>query len=94
MRKENKSGNEEENNGEVKEEKGKNTQKKGENGVHYANESVANNRKYYENLEIIIRSGDEYGKDIQAEEFDDERLMSLEKRRKHDVDGKLIPFDG
>ncbi|KAH0709276.1 hypothetical protein KY284_010703 [Solanum tuberosum] len=74
MRKENKSGNEEENNGDVREGKGKYMQKKGEIGVHCGNESVANNGKDYENIGIIIRDGDEYGKDMEAEELDEEGL--------------------
>uniref|UniRef100_A0A0V0HQG1 Putative ovule protein n=1 Tax=Solanum chacoense TaxID=4108 RepID=A0A0V0HQG1_SOLCH len=92
MRKENKSGIEEENNGDVREGKGKYMQKKGENGVHCGNESVANNGKDYENLGIIIRDGDEYGKDMEAEELDEEGLTLLEKRRKHEATKQINSF--
>jgi len=95
MRKENKSGNDQEENiGEVRDGKGKNVQNRRENGVHCGNESVANNGNDYENLGIDIRDGVEYGKDIVEEELDDEGLTPLEKRRKRDAASKLIPFDG
>ncbi|KAH0773321.1 hypothetical protein KY290_010458 [Solanum tuberosum] len=95
MRKENKSGNDQEENiGEVRDGKGKNVQNRRENGVHCGNESVNNNGNDYENLGIDIRDGVEYGKDIVEEELDDEGLTPLEKRRKRDAASKLIPFDG